>query len=168
MTGYDYSMFAKRNSGRGYAASVLLVAVMLGGALFAGCGSSDETSTVTKAAYVKKANALCKAARADYFQDALASLETKLKQNPGQPQDELELQVMSELFVPAYEREIEEIRALEAPEGDEDQIERILAVTEEILEEVEQDPKALQDVKVTFARSFKLAKQYGIDFCGQS
>ncbi|CAN5171027.1 hypothetical protein BH24ACT23_BH24ACT23_02540 [soil metagenome] len=72
-----------------------------------------------------------------------------------------------DLVVPALEAEVAAIRALGAPEGDEEEVKAILTATEEGIAEIESDPRALLDgVPKALRRAERLARDYGSRQCG--
>ncbi len=136
-----------------------------------GCGSSDDPSgaSITKAQFVKKADASCKKGkekiRAD-FAKYVKEREDK-GQDLSNPTEDDFAEVVDVVLVPDVEEEVEEIRDLGAPSGDEDQVDAILEAREDGLEAAEAEPKAVVvSGKNVFAQATKLAKEYGLEVCG--
>lgn len=154
----------------GVVAGVLLVVL-----LALGCGGSSDGTTaaapITKKEFVKKATSICEKASQAYVQVAYASLSKEVKKQPDVPQNELEYRVVGQLYAPTFRKELDEIRALGMPEGDEEEIEAILGSIEQGLKEAEEDPQRFSEDLAKFGRPFeravKLAKAYGIEACGQ-
>jgi hypothetical protein len=156
--------------GRG---AIVLGAVVA--ALFvAGCGSGDDSTTVTtgslsKEAFVKKADAICTKGNLS-MQKGFASYLRKHKKSiialrhPSKADYE---GLIIGVLVPNLEREIDEIRALGAPSGDEKRIEEIFAAWEEGIEVAENDPAAVKhSSEAIFGVASRLAKEYGLEVCG--
>jgi hypothetical protein len=145
-------------------ASIFLVPVLVGGALLIGCGGGDDSSSteaaLTKSAYLKQGNAICKNANDD--------LDVAAKQQFGnqQPtQKELE-QFATSTAIPELEQEIADLRALPAPTGDTETVSAIYDAAESGLDQLKQDPSIItQDNPQAFAEANKLAKDYGLTVC---
>jgi hypothetical protein len=64
-------------------------------------------------------------------------------------------------------KQIDEIRALGIPSGDEQEVEAIFAAAEEALKETEEDPSVFGQGGVgPFAKANKLSREYGLTVCG--
>lgn len=156
--------------GRG---STALAAVVLA-LIVAGCGGGDSstgvtTSTISKEAFIKKADAICQGG-SERIQRDLASVFKDRKQaiailkHPSKADYE---KVIDRALIPNLEREIEEIRALGAPSGDEDRVEEMLVALEEGIETAESDPKAvISSSDAIFGIGARLAREYGLEVCG--
>jgi hypothetical protein len=148
-----------------------LAAVVVGGLavalLVAGCGSSSSASDepLTKAQYVKKANAVC----TTYGKRVFAEVGAYLKKHPARktPSEAQSSGVMGSVVLPGLASEVEALKALPAPRGDGAQIEAMLAKLEAGLAEGETDPTHFfSSQKSEFSRGVKLAQAYGLKGCG--
>lgn len=153
----------------------LLVTLVAVGVLAVGCGddsssgSSDdgaiETSSLSKAEFVKQANAIC----AEGNEDLFTQLGTYLNKNASSSKDpeEVAADAMRQAVLPGVEGQIEEIRELGAPSGDEEQIEAFLAAQESSVESLEQQRSISlnTDVSSAFKRAGQLAQRYGLQEC---
>jgi NhaP-type Na+/H+ and K+/H+ antiporter len=139
-------------------AATALLAV---GVLAAGCGGSDDdstTSSLTKSEWIAKADAICQAGNQRDEQAA-----EQLFGNGKPTAAELQ-QFVTETAIPDTQRQIDELRALGAPSGDEDQVNKILDTVQADIDQA----KAAGDINdQTFADANALAKQYGLQVCGQ-
>jgi hypothetical protein len=144
-------------------AALALSAVLALGAIAAGCGSSDDngdssTSSLTKAAWIAKADAICQQGNQD--------IENAAKQQFGnQKPTAAEVQQFArETALPETQKQVDQIKALGAPSGDEDQVNHILDTVQADIDKA----KAAGDIEnSTFADGDALAKQYGLKVCGQ-
>lgn len=137
-----------------------------------GCGGDDDTSTssISKAAFIKKADAICQAGD----KRVEAKLAAYLKENVVKESEESvsetnakATEIAETAVIPAITREIEGLRALGAPSGDEDEIEAILEALEEGLERTEEDPATgLRTNTELFRRAKGLSEEYGLAVCG--
>jgi hypothetical protein len=125
---------------------MLLVLAVLGAliaAFLSACGEGDGNSgteeSLTKAQFVKQADGIC----AKYnrmgetqFQEVVESLNL----DQAEPSKDVAAKGIAAVAIPILEEQIEELRALPAPEGEEQEVELILARQEQSLEKVEDEP----------------------------
>ena len=137
----------------------------------AGCGSSssDTTASLTKAEFLKQGNAICAAGNKEInaeFEKFFKEKEFSKKKQPTQAQLE---EAAEEIAVPSIRKQIDGIRALGAPSGEEEQVNEIIDAAEEALEEAEEDPAALvnEENGNLFAKANKLTNAYGLTACGE-
>jgi len=135
-------------------------------ALFAcgggGGGKTDAGPTPTKAEFLKKGNAICAQAHAEI--EKIYGRYTK-KPRP----DALLNRLSQELVIPATKKEVRRLRALGAPPGEEQRVERILAAIEEGIENGERDRRTLRatgGTEYAFAKAFEPELDYGLEKCG--
>lgn len=141
-------------------------------ALLGGCGGGSTTVTtgsLSKEAFVKKADAICTNGN-ERMQKGFSTYLRKNKKSiialrhPSRADYE---GLIGGVLVPNLEREIKEIRALGAPAGDEKRIEAIFAAWEEGIEVAENDPAAVKhSSEAIFGVGSRLAKEYGLEVCG--
>ena len=130
----------------------------------AGCGS-DSSSSLTKAEMIKQGDAICK--KADERQAANFKKYVAKKSQPGGKAGEEEL--IRTVGLPPLQEEVTELAELEAPSGDEVEVEAIIKAIEEGIEEGEEDPAAILETTAgsKFAEAEKLASAYGFKNCGK-
>ena len=152
--------------GRPFAA--LLVAALA--LVAAGCGDDDSgtstsTTTLTKAEFISEANRICKKqdqkierASQQFFADAPPSQEPPPKEVA---------QFGKKTVFPAIQDEIDRIEALGAPEGDEDEVSKMLDAAKSGLAKLEAHPDQLEKggIASSFEEFQKLASAYGLDEC---
>jgi hypothetical protein len=146
----------------GVLASALVVALLAGGC---GGSSSDDTATasISKAAFIKKANAICEKSAEKLHTDFLAFYEPG--NNSKTPKAESE-EYIEKVVRPDFTQQTTEISALGAPDGSEDQVEALVAAVEEGLVKAEAKPTELVTANAElFANAIKLATAYGLDAC---
>lgn len=140
-----------------------------------GGGESSESSQETeepvseaKADFVAKANAFC--------EEQLKQLRPQLQKilgggngskKPAAQQAALD-RLAKEAIGPMMQAEAEELKALGAPEGDEEQVEAVVASLESIAAQARKNPKALVANVNVFVKAQKVAAEYGIDACGKT
>lgn len=152
---------------RGFIA--MLAGTLAVAALVGGCGSGDEaTASLTKAQFVKKANAICDKAERR-IQSELGELLKQYKDNlPTTEAANVAAQaaVAETVVLPARRQQTEEITDLGAPSGEEDRIDAIVASLEAALEDIEADPaKAAEISASTFGEAWEKTRTYGLYNC---
>jgi hypothetical protein len=145
----------------GIAAAVLLV---IGAVAVAGCGGSDDTSStataISKDDFIAQADQICAAGNKA---DAAASKEAF---SGGQPTEAEVASYVTDSVVPSIQGQIDDIRALGAPEGDEAEVNSFLDTAQEALDQVEADPSAITTSgEDPFDQTNRLMTVYGITEC---
>jgi hypothetical protein len=157
----------------------LAVVAIVFAVLAAGCGSSSDSGgeataagTITKAEYIKKANAICLKAREEIVNPAVSRLEKVAAEQPDKlPQEELKM--VRFLIIPKVEEEVAQLRALGFPKGDKPTLEKFLKLTEDVVTEAEEEPETFVNgpkYKEGFAhygKAYHLAVDYGMSECPQ-
>ncbi len=146
----------------------VLIGMLVLPLLLAACGSSansDSGPTISKAAFVKKVDAVCSGGNKRMEVAFAHFLEAnKNIKHPSKADFEA---LVGKVLVPNLKREIKEIRAIGAPSGDEDKVGEILTALEEGLETAESNPQAaVNSSEAVFGISSRLAKEYGLEVCG--
>ncbi len=142
--------------------------------IVAGCGGGDSSSTIStgtlsKEAFIKKADAICTKGNEELQKGFAVYLKKNKKsiialRHPSKADYE---GLIVGVLIPNLEKEIEAIRALGAPSGDEERIEGFLTALEEGIEVAENDPKAVtHSSEAIFGIGSRLAKEYGLEVCG--
>jgi hypothetical protein len=172
--------------GRLMAVASLVLALAL---IAAGCGDDDDetttaattTPTTTTAGatgatgatgeplsheeFVAQADAICEAG--DEEIDSQAQEFFPEGGSPGTAEEEA---FVSEVLVPNIQEQIDGIRALTPPEGDEDEVAAILDAAQDAIDQLEDDPSAITGAGSgpdPFAEANQLARDYGLKVCGQ-
>lgn len=136
-----------------------------------GCGSnsnSSSTASLTKPEFVKKANAIC----ASGEKEIEGEFETFAKAHnlsKGKPPSRAEAEeAANTILIPKVEKQVKEIRALGAPEGESAKVDEILSAVEAAIEKAKQDPAAFieEEGKGVFADANRMAREYGLTTCG--
>jgi hypothetical protein len=139
-------------------------------AALAGCGGDDEpddfspvvVEPLSKVEFLDEADRICFASEAR-IEAAADDLVTR-RRDPAPAEVE---RVALGVVVPALESEVRAIRALGAPDGDEQEVEEILSATEQGIAAIERDPRGLLDgVPAPLGRAQRLAEAYGSRQCG--
>jgi ABC-type glycerol-3-phosphate transport system substrate-binding protein len=147
-------------------ALMVLALVMAIALVAAGCGSSgdDSDNALTKSEFLAKGNAICDAGNKEVnaaFEEAIGK---------GRPTQEQLNSVVTDSLVPSIQGQIDDIRDLDAPEGDDGQIGQILDEAELALQDVRENPSlATQEGgQDPFESVNKQLNDYGLSTCGNT
>jgi nitrous oxide reductase accessory protein NosL len=129
----------------------------------AGCGDSEpkaaaEPSALTKAEFIKQADAICAASEA-----RLDKLGDEISENTSMEEIQtfLEKQV-----VPELSSTVEKVHALEPPKADAEQVDEMLDALEAEVAKAKKDPMTIMGDDA-FANANKLAADYGLKTCSE-
>lgn len=145
------------------------LAVLLALALLAsGCGGGDDgdsAAALTQAEFVRKAEAICegtdRAQRAAFRAYAPKHAKT-LSTAVG------EEELITVVGLPAVLDEAEELKALGAPSGDEQEVEAFVVEIEKAVREAMKDPGSVEARRGNpFSEAGKLARAYGLEACAE-
>ena len=148
---------------------LIVLAVALAAALIAGCGSSSSndsttTVTITKAEFLKKGNAICKQGNKE-----ISAAGNKIFSSGKPSQAQIE-KFATDILIPSVQKQVDDIRALGAPAGDEAQVKAITDAAQQGIDAMKKDPSTVTQSDKTgpFAQANKLANAYGLTVCGSS
>jgi hypothetical protein len=157
---------------RGSLTSGLLISFLSAGLIVAGCGgdNNNTTTTLSKQEFLKKGNAICRKANQDVNKAGRLIFLTGVKkgQKPSGPPPAAKFKKFADtILIPSIQSQINQIRALGVPPGDQAQVKAILDAAQAALNKGKQDPTLLEGNKSTpFAKANKLALAYGLTVCG--
>ena len=153
-----------------------LFAALAALALIAGCGGGSDSSSsteaakssLTKAEFLKQGNAICARGNKEIgegFEEFGKEHHLSKKNQPTQAQLE---EAAEEVLIPKIRHELDEIRALGAPSGEEAEVEAVLAAAEKGLAKGEENPGAMiEEGEGPFEEANELAREYGLVKCGE-
>jgi hypothetical protein len=160
---------------------MLVFGMIAVGLVVAGCGGSSSSSTSTgasgasgatgasgtplsKSEFVAKGNAICKQGNQDIDKAGHTLFGS------GQKPSQADMQKFAtDTLIPSVQSEIDQIKALTPPAGDEDQVNAITAAAQSALNKAKTDPSLLiqQGGSDPFAHANDLANAYGLTECGK-
>lgn len=150
----------------------LLVAIVAIAAVVAGCGSSssettETTASISKAEFLKQGNAICAAGNKE-INKGFEEFAKKANLGHKKPSEAQFEELTETVFSPSVSRQIDEVRALGAPEGEEAKIEKFLGNAEAALEELEEEPSLIgkEGKEEPFFTVNKEAAAIGLTACG--
>jgi hypothetical protein len=122
--------------------------------------SNDET-VIAKADFIQAANAACER-RGDQITAQTQRVFEKYSDQPESPKARKEL--VSEVIVPGFEAQARDLRALEPPPGEEDEVEEVISTIEEMVERTREDFAEGRDYP--YRKTENVAAAYGLPACG--
>src|SRR5262245_42829183 len=148
----------------------MLAALALIAAVVAGCGGDSETTdsetvTITKAELIKQGDEICEEANEQSETEAEEYAEENGFKLEKADEEQIE-DAVAEVLVQNLIQQAEDLEALGAPEGDEEQVEEILVSLEGAAGEIEDDPSIIFEGEALKEPS-KLAGDYGFEVCGE-
>ena len=159
---------------RGWRAILMLAGALAVAAVGFGCGgdggdgSTEVTASadVEKPTYIKKADAVCKQANIR-IEDGW---EDFVKSRGGDPAEAFEGQDAENEFattvvLPGKQWQVDHLAELAAPEGEEKEVEAILAAYQEGIDIGEADPNRVTSTQGVFKYAAKTAENYGLREC---
>jgi hypothetical protein len=163
-------------SSRGPLFAAVLIALVGGLVAIAGCGGGSATATVdshpTKVVFVRKADAICKAAVQKIVVHSVPIV--KRGPEPGESRYQMELKIVNSLLIPTLEDEIGKLQALGSPRGEEAKFTGFLRGMNEALEEARKKPQTYITAgghyvygRIHYATATKFAKSLGLTQCPQ-
>jgi hypothetical protein len=153
-------------TGRGaFVAAATVIALVVAGCGGSGDSSNTTTGSISKAAFIKKADAVCQKGTERMQRAILVFLKQhKDVKRPNKAQSE---ELVGTAIVPSVKTEVKELKALDVPEGDEEHVDAIISALEEGLETAEANPEAVvASSDAVFGISGRLAGEYGAEVCG--
>jgi hypothetical protein len=152
---------------RGSAATAAAAVLVLCACAANGCGSSSSASSsttaaapasaISKSAFVAKANAICVKGNAQS-----KAAQAKLG---GNPTEEQIVAFVRRVEVPAVQAQINAIRALGAPAGDQATVKKMLDSAQAAVNKVRIVPTILTTGEDVFASFAQIAHPYGLTSC---
>jgi len=129
-------------------------------------GGTDAAPSASKARYIARADAICRAT-----ESKIGAAATKLRED-GAQSGTLSKDRVAEFFrdvsVPAYERMVGRLRDLAPPPGDEQAVDGFVGALAKAISTVKANPKkyASREVADPFATPNKRARDLGLKACG--
>jgi hypothetical protein len=146
-----------RRSGWVIGASVAVL--MIGG--LTGCGGGDNTTTSpAKASFLASGNAIC----AKALQRLNAANQQAFGNQQGSPPSVTSF--VESTLVPNVQSQVDQLRALKPPPGDEATVKKILDAAQVDVDSAKQDPAQLANNEPVFHDATQLAADYGLTACG--
>jgi hypothetical protein len=144
----------------------LLALALATGSVAAGCGGDDDDGgdgggdALSKEEFVAQGNEICTEGNAEIEAGAQEAFPE------GQPTPETAEAFVNDTLVPSVQGQIDDLRDLGIPEGDEDQVTEILDKAELALQDLKEDPTlAIGQGEDPFAEVNQELTDYGLTAC---
>lgn len=129
-------------------------------------GGEVTTSSLNKAQFVKRANAICRKRQENLFDKIGAELPESTKNSEKTPSESELAEAASTAVSDILDEQAEAIQSLGAPEGEAEQVEAILAAAEEAAESLSggatSDPDQLSEELMPHD---EVVEEYGLRIC---
>ena len=146
-----------------------VAALFLAGLVVAGCGSSNSSSTettaaISKAEFVKQGNAVCvKGEKAQETEiNAYVKKHGLENQEPTKAQ---QTEIVETVLAPNIQSQIDGVKALGAPSGEQQQVDSALELSQQTLEKIEANPELAFGKNNAFAAAGKQLHALGLKEC---
>jgi hypothetical protein len=141
---------------------LVVLAVVAMALVAAGCGGDDDDDAPTKEEFITQADDICTEG------DQVIEEQAAEVFGSGQPSKAQQEAFIEDTVIPETQSQIDGIRELTPPEGDEDEVNAIVDAADQGIDEIESDPAALtQGGANPLAEASQLAAEYGMKDCGQ-
>jgi len=146
-----------------------LIGVALTAILVAACGSSGaisvDTSSMSEAEFVKRADGTCGTLRTE-FERQFAGFDKNHSVKQSGSEDKWAEEVVNDVVVPTYGEEwIDKLSAIGAPSAEKEEFVAFLEELDQRVGQLQEDPHELVKSPYPFARVAKLAKKAGLKGC---
>ena len=134
---------------------VLIVALPVASA--SGCGEDEEAPPPTKQEFIAQADAICRSTEQDLSaaQEGYGPTRAVTPRVHTRADRKEEAEFIEDEVIPTFQRQLDEIRELTPPPGDEEEIEAALAAAERDLGDLREDPTRVPKGLREFNRLFQ-------------
>jgi hypothetical protein len=143
-----------------------LSAVFVLALVAAGCGGGSDS--ISKQQFITQADAICAKSNKQIQPQVVAYAKKVGWSGKTPPTDAQATEIANTILIPSVQSQHDQIDALGAPSGQEQQVNAILTAVQDAIDQAKKDPTALmQSNDTTFAKANQVAKDYGLTVCGQ-
>jgi len=122
--------------------------------------SNDET-VIVKADFIQAANAACEQRGEEMSKRA----QQVFKKYSGQPDSpKARRAIIEEAIAPGFEAELRDLRALDPPPGEEDEVEEVITTIDEMVARTRRD--LAEDRGYPYRKTENVSAAYGLPACG--
>jgi hypothetical protein len=143
--------------------------ILFAGLLVAGCGSSSTTTTaaISKAEFVAKGNASCVANQKKQQAEFTAYAKKHGFSEKTEPTKAQQTELVDAVFVPNVQTQINYIKALGAPSGEEQQVTAALETAQTELTKVKANPELIFSKQDPFKATGEKLHALGLTQCAK-
>jgi hypothetical protein len=147
-------------------------ALLFAGLLVAGCGSSSSSTTttaaITKAEFVAKGNASCVANQKKQQAEITAFVKKLGINEKEEPTKAQQKEIVDSVYVPNVQNQIDYVKGLGAPSGEEQQVTAALDSAQETLNKVKADPELAFAKQSPFKATGEMLHALGLTQCAKN
>lgn len=145
----------------------ILVTLLVAGSALSACGGDDggapnafDEDTIAKGDFIQAANEACetRAAQIEAKGRRVYAVASKKSRDAGAKL------LIEQVVVPGFEREIRDLRALQPPPGDEEEVEGLITALQEMVDRTRGD--LAKGRSWPYRKTENLAAAYGLPACG--
>jgi len=125
-----------------------------------------RTGSQSKAAFVKRADAICLAVRGKFTREYTGFLKSRFKESSRPDRQTLQREAVDTVVIPSFKGDIDRISVLGAPSADKQKVTSFLESLQTRLDELHEDPSELSNSM--FAKPAKAARAYGLTGCAET
>ena len=142
--------------------SLVAACALATGAIAAGCGNDGGSDPLSKSEYIKQGDEICKQGTQELNQQAKHEFG-----NQQASKSQVETFAV-DVVANNLQGQIDDLRNLSAPEGDQDQVNAIYDAADEGIAQIEDDPSIISGggTPPGFKQANQLASAYGFKECG--
>lgn len=131
-----------------------------------GQAETIETSSLSKAEFIKQAEAIC-AREGEHFLQLISSYMSSHAPKSGESEQEVAAEGVRQTLLPKFQNQIDQIRELGAPAGEEEEVEAILAAMQRAVDALakRKEVALATDIDQEFRPAGRLAIRYGLEYC---
>lgn len=139
----------------------------------AGCGSSSSNTTtaataaISKAEFVAKGNAICLAGNKEQNLEFMAFAKKHGFSEKSEPTKAQQTELVNAVFIPNIQGQIDSVKALGAPSGEEQQVTSVLESAQERLNKVKTKPELAFAKPSPFKATGELLHALGLTQCAK-
>lgn len=133
----------------------------------AGGSAGNNAPALSKAEFIKKGDAICAKVGGELAKgiaDFMGGIGLEETEEPSEEQQE---ELVAEVILPLFQSQAEQLGALGAPEGEEEQVAEIVEGTEEAVAEAEDDPSGAISGDNPLQGVNEKAQEFGFNVCGK-
>jgi hypothetical protein len=132
----------------------------------AGCGSSSDAATISKAQYLKEGIPICKLG-VNEITNSYGQWEKAHTANGKRPPEAARDRALDRVALEARKKQLERLQELSLPREEEEFVPRLYEAWEEGIENGENDPKSMQESneRYAFSRAYSMSVDYGLSDC---
>jgi hypothetical protein len=130
-------------------------------------GTTTAAPVLTKAVFIKRADSICSKADEQTKRELTAYTKENKIPSGQEPSPTQYTAITTTILIPALRHQVDEIRGLGYPAGDEGRIESFLNAVDAVIKKLEEEPAEVAETpRKLLAGADKIVAGYGFKVCG--